>query len=319
MVGALLLAAGTVPASAAGYPDRPITLFVGFSPGGGVDVVGRLLAQHLGEALKTPVVVENKAGFSGNLAAQQASRAPADGHTLLMTPATTYVLSQKLMGADAVGYDLLRDFDAVSSVGEIPLVLLAKAPLDAHSLQDLAARDKANDGTPMTYGSSGVGSIEHVAMELLREKTGQKLTHVPYKGSSPTMTDLLGGQIDLAFATAPTALANLPSGRVSALGITSAERSAFLQEVPTFSEQGVDDFTVASLFALLAPKGVDAARLQTLNEAVTAVLRKPEVVKRLADLGVTATPSSLPESAERMRREADAWNQAIDRTGISAE
>lgn len=313
-VGAASLAA---PVFAA-FPDKPISLVVGFTPGGGVDVVGRIIAQGMGENLKTSVVVENKPGFSGNISAQYVKRAAPDGYTLLMAPTTSYAMTEKILGKETVGYDLLADFIPVSTLGELPLILLANKQLGMNNYADMSAKARANPGK-YAYGSTGNGSTEHIVTELFRQQAKVDLLHVPYRGSSPAMSDLLGGEIQMMFTTSPTALANLPSGRVTALGVASQKRLTVLPDVPTFAEQGLPAFNAVAVYSILAPKGTPEDVIVKLNAAISEVLKTPAIKDKLSQLGVEVVQTTPQQSRQRLEAEVAKWNTAIDQTKITVQ
>lgn len=313
----LALLAGLGAAQAQTFPDRPITLVVGFSPGGGVDVVGRIMAELLGAQLPGTVVVDNRTGFSGNIAAQQVKRAAADGYTLLMAPTTSYAMSVKLLGAAAAGYELVADFKPVATVAELPLVLLASKSSGVASLEQLTRAVKAAPGK-FAYGSAGNGSTEHVVTESFRLQTGLEMIHVPYRGSSPAMADLQAGQIQYLFTTPPTALSNVQGGRAVAVGTANRTRLGVLPDVPTFKEQGLA-FEAASIYAILAPKATPDAVVARLNTALNEALKTPEARRRLAQVGVEVIQASPAESAQRLAAEVDKWSRAIDAARIRQE
>ena len=304
-------------ASAQGYPERPVTLVVGFSPGGGVDVVARIVAERLSVQLPGTVVVENRSGFSGNLAAQQVKRAAPDGYTLLMAPTTSYAMSVKLLGAATAGYELVPDFKAVATVAELPLVLLASRACGITSLEEMLRAVKAAPGK-FAYGSSGNGSTEHVVTESFRLQTGLEMIHVPYRGSSPAMADLQSGQIQFLFTTPPTALSNVQSGRAVAVGTANRTRLSVLPETATFKEQGLA-FEAASIYAVLAPKATPDAIVARLNTALNEALKTPEARQRLKQVGVEIIQASPAESAQRLAAEVDKWSTAIDAARIRKE
>ena len=316
----VLAAAATLlapPAWPQTFPDKPITLVVGFSPGGGVDTVGRIMAELLTAQLPGNVVVDNRTGFSGNLAAQQVKRAAPDGYTLLMAPTTSYAMSVKLMGAAAAGYELVADFKAVATVAELPLVLLASRGAGLTTLDQLRQAAKAAPGK-FAYGSTGNGSTEHIVTETFRLQTGLEMLHVPYRGSSPAMADLQSGQIQLLFTTPPTALSNIAGGRAVALGAASRARLPVLPDVPTFREQGLP-FEAASIYAILAPKGTPDTVVARLNGALAEALKTPETRKRLNQIGVEVIQATPAESAQRLAAEVDKWSKAIDAARIKQE
>lgn len=313
------LALPSLPAAAQpAFPERPITLVVGFSPGGGVDVVGRIMAELLTQQLPgASVVVDDRTGFSGNLAAQQVKRATPDGHTLLMAPTTSYAMSVKLLGAAAAGYELTADFKAVATVAELPLVLLAHRGAGIESLEQLQRAVKAAPGK-FAYGSAGNGSTEHVVTESFRLQTGLEMIHVPYRGSSPAMADLQSGQIQFLFTTPPTALSNVQGGRATAVGAANRTRLGVLPDVPTFREQGLA-FEAASVYAILAPRATPDAVVARLNTALTDALKTPEARARLAKVGVEVIVANPAESAQRLAAEVDKWSRAIDAARIKQE
>lgn len=313
----LALLSVLAPAHAQSFPEKPITLVVGFSPGGGVDTVGRIMAELLGANLPGTVVVDNRTGFSGNLAAQQVKRAAPDGHTLLMAPTTSYAMSVKLLGAAAAGYELVPDFKAVATVAELPLVLLASKTSGVATLEQMTRTVKAAPGK-YAYGSAGNGSTEHVVTEAFRLQTGLEMIHVPYRGSSPAMADLQAGQIQYLFTTPPTALANVQGGRAVAVGTANRTRLNVLPDVPTFGEQGLP-FEAASIYAILAPKATPDAVVAKLNAALGTALQTPEARRRLAQVGVEVIVASPAESAQRLAAEVDKWSRAIDAARIRQE
>jgi len=303
---ALLLCA----VSHAAFPDKPLTLIVGFPAGGGVDVVGRTIAQGLSQKLKVSVVVDNKAGASGAIAAQFVKRAPPDGYTLLMAPTTSYVMSEKMFGAEAVGYEIAKDFKPVATVGELPLVMLVSKKSGVGSYADLAAQAKEQPGK-LAYGSSGNGSTEHIVTEWFRQQAGIDLLHVPYKGSAPAMADLASGEIQIMVTTSPTALSNLATGRVAAVGVSSAQRLAILPDVPTFAEQGLPQFIAASVYAVLVPKGTPDDVIAVLNTALSEALDDDAIKRRFAQLGVQVVRSTPVQARDLLLNESTKWERVI--------
>ncbi len=314
LVGAGALgAAGTASAA---FPDHPITLVVAYAPGGAVDVVARILGRELGEALGQPVVVENKPGFGGNLGAQYVKRAAPDGYTLLMAPTTSYALIGKLMGAKAVGYDLTRDFRPVAMVGELPIILVASHAVPAKTLPEFVASLKKEPGK-IAYGSSGNGTIEHVVAEMFRLQEKVDIMHVPYRGAAPAMTDLMSGQIQMMFATAPTALANIPTGRIHAIGVASAHRLPSLPDVPTLAEQGLPGFSAQALYGVLAPAGTPDAVLAKLNATLRKLMDTPRVKDQFSLQGVLPLRNTTAEAVQQLQADVGKWNHVIDAAGIT--
>ncbi|MBV6306395.1 tripartite tricarboxylate transporter substrate binding protein [Candidimonas humi] len=313
-IAGILALCGPLAAQAA-YPDKPITLVVPYSAGGAVDIVGRIIGQKLSQQLKVPVIVENKAGFSGNIGAQYVARANPDGYTLLMAALTSYSLNHKLLGSKLMGYDFPKDFRAVGVVGKLPVVLVVNHAVPAGTLPQLVAYLKKNPGKD-SFGSSGAGSIEHVAGELFRLRAGVNILHVPYRGSAPAMLDLMSGQIQIMFATTPTTLANLPTGKIKAIGIAGDTRVPLLPKVPTLAEQGLKGLDVTSLYGVLVPKGTPDAELRRLNAGLEHVMNDPQVRGKLQQQGVVPVLTDTQQAATMLGDEVAKWGRLIDETHI---
>ena len=299
------------------YPSRQVTMVVGYAAGGAVDAVARLLSQKLGDALGKPVVVDNKAGASGNIGAQFVAKAAPDGHTLLMAPVTTYAMNSLLYPATA-GYHLDKDFAGVSTVGYLPLVLVVNEALPARSVADLVKTAKAKPGG-MDYGSAGNGSIEHVAGEMFKQQAGVSMVHIPYRGAAPAITDLMAGQLSLMFATVPTAVANLKSGKLRPLAVTTPERIGALRDVPTTREAGYPGFEVASVYAVLAPAATPQPVVQRLNQEIGKILQMPDVQARFQTLGIERAASTPEEATQRLGHELAQWRKVIQSSSIKAD
>lgn len=316
-----LLAAASLPllgaAPLAHAQGRELTIVVAYPPGGSLDAMARALAQRLSVVRNQPVIVDNRAGFSGNIGAQAVAKAPPDGNTLLMTALTTYAINATLMGK-AAGYDLLKDFEHVAIVGNLPNVLIVPAALPANTLQEFVQLARAKPGS-LSYATTGNGSLEHVAGEMLKRAAKIDLLAVPYKGSTPGVTDLIGGQIQAMFVNTSTAINNLRSGRVKALAVAAPRRVAALGNVPTFRESGVvlrND--VVSIFGLAAPHGVPRPVVDKLNADINAAMSDPEVRSRFESLGIEVVTDSAAHATQRIAREIDAWSAVIKDTGITA-
>lgn len=313
MVSSLAFCAG----AQASLTDKPVTLVVAFPAGGGVDVVGRILAQGMAQKLKVSVIVDNKAGASGAIGAQFVKRAAADGHTLLMAPTTSYVMSEKMLGAESVGYEVAKDFKPVATVGELPLVMLASKASGITSYAELSDKARQQPGK-LAYGSSGNGSTEHIVTEWFRQQASVDLLHVPYRGSAPAMADLFAGEIQVMVTTSPTALTNLASGRVTAVGAASSKRLAIFPDLPTFAEQGLPQFVAASVYAVLAPKGTPDDVVATLNAALNETLDDEAVRRRFAQLGVEVVHSTPAQARDRLQHESTKWEQVVQRIKATA-
>jgi len=306
-----------VPAiAAASYPDKPINLVVPYSAGGAVDTVGRILGQVLNDHMSVPVVVENKGGFSGNVGAQYVARSAPDGYSILMAALTSYSLNAKLMGQKAVGYSLLDDFKPVAVVGKLPVALVVNSAVPANTLPELIDYLKKNPGK-IAFGSSGPGSLEHAAGELFKLRAGVDILHVPYKGAAPAMVDLMSGQIQLMFATTPTTLANLSSGRIKVLGVASATPVKVLPDAPTLASAGLKGVEATSIYGLLVPAKTPDDIVEKLNNALQKGLQDPEVQKKMSMQGIEIV-STTPQSARALvADEVGKWNRVIDETHIT--
>lgn len=299
------------------FPAKQITMVVGYPAGGAVDLVGRIVAQRLGDALGKPVVVDNRGGASGNIGAQFVARSPADGYTLLLAPLTSYAMNTALYPS-TVGYNLAKDFAPVSVIGYLPLVMVANA---SNAIDTPAALVKAAKGKPggLNYGSSGNGSIEHVAGEMFKRQAGISMVHIPYRGAAPAMTDLIGGQVQVMFATAATAVPNVAGARVKALMVAAPKRLAALPETPTAREAGYPNFEVASTYAVLAPQNTPAAVVQRLSQELLKMSQIPEVRARFQALGIEAAGSTPEEARRKVDTEIKTWSKAISDANIQPD
>jgi tripartite-type tricarboxylate transporter receptor subunit TctC len=313
---ALALAASCALAQS-DYPARQLGMVVAYPAGGAVDAVGRILAQHLADGLGKPVVVDNRSGASGNIGAQYVARAAADGYTLLMAPVTSYAMNGVLYPA-MVGYNLGKDFAPIAVVGYLPLVLVANEAVPAATAAQLVQLAKAKPGG-LSYGSSGNGSIEHVAGEMFKKQAGVSLLHIPYRGAAPAMTDVMSGQIQLMFATAPTAMANLRSGRIKPLMVATASRISTLAEVPTAKEAGLGNLEVGSTYAVFAPAGTPPAVVQRLNREIVKTMQLPDVRTRFQTLGIEPRSSSPEEATRTVADEMAKWSRAIGDANIKPD
>jgi len=308
LFAAVLLTASTFASAA--FPDKPIKVFVGYAPGGSTDVVARLLSHKLGEKLGQPIIIENKPGGAGDFAAEMMLQAPADGYTLMMTTVAVHAINPGLMKQK---FDPINDFAPIAFICSYPMIMIASPQTTFKSLAELKSFSTA---TPAFYSSSGVGSPGHLSGELLRNRTGTNLTHVPYKGGSPSTLAIMSGEAQLNFATLPAVVPQIRGGKVRAVALASKQRNPAVPEVPTMSEWGVSDFEVGTWSALIAPKGVPADVVQKLNAAVAAVLADPALRQRLIDDGAevqTMTPSEL---GTFMRAENLRWVKVVKDAGI---
>ncbi|RPI46204.1 MAG: tripartite tricarboxylate transporter substrate binding protein [Betaproteobacteria bacterium] len=314
---AVILTPAALPASgqSSAFPNRGVTLIVPFAPGATTDVLGRLIAQKLSEAWGQPVVVENRTGASGTIGLAAVAKAPADGYTLGMMIVSN-ATHAAMYGAKSP-IDLIKDFAPVTHAASQPYLLFVNASLPVRSVRDLVALARARPGE-LTYGSSGVGSVLHLAGELLAAQAKVKLTHVPYKGAAPALSDVAGGHIAMLFTTRVTAQSLLASGKVRALAVTSSERVAGIPDVPTVRESGVTGpFEVNGWYGLSTAAGAPAPVVERLSAEINRVLKLPDVRDRMQASGTLTVGSTPAQFGELLRNEIQKWRRIIEQAGIS--
>jgi tripartite-type tricarboxylate transporter receptor subunit TctC len=294
------------------WPAKPVTLVVPYPPGGSADILARLVGQKLGERLGQPVVVENKAGAGTAIGARAVANAAPDGYTLLLGTVSSQAINPAM---SKVGYDPTKGFVAVSPVAAIPFVLVANPSVPASSVADVIRMAKENPGK-VAYASAGLGTSNHLAGAMLASDAHVELLHVPYKGSAPALNDVLGGRVPFMFDLIATSLPMLHSGRLKALAVTSRERSPLLPDVPTVIESGVPDYEVTAWFGVFAPAGTAPEVVNRLNADLTALLRAPDMQKRLRDLGAEPETASPEAYARYVRAEADKWGSVVHTAGV---
>lgn len=315
LVAGSLLAAATQPFAALAldtWPTKPVRLIVPFPPGGPVDTTARFASQKLSEIWKVPTVIDNRAGAGGVVGAQVAAREVPDGYTLFMG-SIHHSVNPSLMGK--LPYDIEKDFAPISFAAMFPVFIVAHPSVPATTIQELIAL--AKKGTPLAYGSSGNGGGTHLAGELFNMEAGTKLQHIPYKGSAPAMNDLLGGQVQLMFSDAPTALQHIKSGRIKVLGVASRQRSAMLPNVPTGVESGLPGYEAYSWAALFAPAKTPQAVLDKINVDFNIAMKDADVRRRLLEAGAEADPGTQEQMRERLRGELEKWAKVIKTAGIT--
>jgi tripartite-type tricarboxylate transporter receptor subunit TctC len=310
---AVLLAACAFTAHAQPYPSKPIHIIVPFAPGGFTDVVARILQQQLSLAIGQPVVIENKAGAGSTIGTDAVAKAKPDGYTIAMV-STTHVIGPALY--KSMPYDAIRDFAPVMKIAEGPYVLVVHPSLSVATVAELIAAAKAQPGK-IDYASSGNGSSQHLAGELFNQMTGVKLAHVPYKGSSGAMQDLLGGQVTVSFVGMPNALPSLPSGKLRALAVTTKKRATELPDVPTLDEAGVPGYDATIWLGLLAPAGTPREIVAKLNADVTRALSTPEARKAITGAGVEVSLTTPEEFTALMRTDLERWGKVVRETGAA--
>jgi len=314
LLAVLLLAVSSVAAAQPDYPARAIRLVVTVPPGGAADFIARLVGGKLSESLGQPVVVENRAGASGTIAADAVAKAAPDGYTLLQNSITTHGVGPHLFAS--LPYDPVKDFAPVSGLALLPLIMAVNAGLPARSVAELVAYAKSN---AVNFASSGNGGAPHMAAELFKSVTGAPVVHVPYKGSGPAVADLVGGRVQIMIDAAPSLIQHVRSGKLQVLGAASAQRNRLLPEVPTFAELGYPQVSVSLWYGLLAPAGTPPAVVGRLNRAVGAILAAPDVVERLQAQGAEPMPGTPEAFAAFMRDEMAKWAPVVKQAGVKAE
>jgi tripartite-type tricarboxylate transporter receptor subunit TctC len=297
------------------YPERSIKILVGFAAGGGTDVAARIVAQKLTETIGQSVVVENRSGASGMIAAETVAKSSADGYTLMMGTQTTLAVAPALYRKFSI--DATRDFVGVAKAGISPLVLVVHPSVPARSVMDLIALAKAGPGT-LNFGSGGLGTTPHMAGELFSIQAGVKMVHVAYRGEAPAINDLLGGQLHLIFANLSAVIGNVKAGSLRALAVTSAQRAATAPQIPTVAEAALPGFEAATWFALVAPAGTPREIVRRLNTEVTQLVTQPDVRQRFADLGMTIDAGTPDALDAYIKSEMLKWSKVIKEADIRA-
>ena len=308
----LLVLAGAIPAQA-DYPDRPVKIVVPVAAGGGVDVMARLLAQKLGERLNQQFVVENRPGAAGVIGSKTVIAAPPDGLTLLYTPSS---LSLSVVVSKTPPYDLGKDFTPIINVAISPYALVVHPSVPAHSLKEFIAHAKAQPGK-LSYGSAGVGSASHLAAELLKSMAGLDIVHVPNKGMNPALIDLMGGQVQLLFASVPGLTAE-KTDRVRPLAMAEKKRSALMPELPTMDESGLPGFEVGNWAGLLGPAGLDPSIVQKLHDQIIAIHDTSDMKARVKTLGYDVVAGAPEQFARQLREDVARWGPVAKAAGADA-
>ena len=313
LAAALVLPCAALAQTEAKWPTKPVKWVVPFPPGGAMDVIARTLGERVGQDLGQPFVIENRPGAGGNIGADFVAKQPADGHTIMITSigmATNKALYAKL------GYDPVKDFAPVSLLAVVPNVLVvntARSP--DKSVKDVLAHARRDPGK-LTYASAGNGTSIHLAGEVFASMAKLQLLHIPYKGSGPAVTDMLGGQVDLMFDSITSARPHIQSGKLQALGVTSARRSSALPDVPTIAEAGIPGYEVSPWFAVFVPAGTPANVVAQLNKALIAAMRQPEILKKLESVGAEPIGSTPQALAEHLNKELARWAALIKERDI---
>jgi tripartite-type tricarboxylate transporter receptor subunit TctC len=313
-----LIAAALFAFGAAGhaFPDKPVRFVIGFTPGGPSDILARAVGQKLSERWKQQVVVENRPGAGGNLAAEVVAKSPADGHVWLLGNNSILATNQSLYSR--LPYDPIKDFAPVALVAVQPNILVVHPAVPANSLSELIAHLKSNPGK-LNYASSGAGAAAHLAGELFRTMAGVDIVHVPYKGAQPALTDLIAGHAQLMFATSASVIPYMKAGRLRALAVTTAQRSPSVPELPTMSEAGLPGFEATTWHGVVVPSATPSAVVQQLNQDINAVLKEKDLSERLAGLGAEILTGTPRDFQDYIAREIPKWSKVVKDSGAKAD
>lgn len=315
IVGAVAMAAAASAAPAEVYPNRPIRFIVPYAPGGGTDLTTRLIAQRLSESFKRQVVVDNRPGGASNIGTEIAARANPDGYTLF-TAGISHSVNPSLF--KKLPFDPIKDFDPVSLVATVPLIVVVHPSVAATSIKDLIGLAKAKPGV-LNYASGGVGTGNHVAGELFNYMAGVKLVHIPYKGGGPALADLVAGHVQVLFNTMTSTTPFVKSGRLRALAVTGKERSPSMPELPTVAEAGVPGFDVGAWFGVMVPAGTPRNIIALLNAEIVRITRLPEALEQFAAQGAEPVGSTAEGFSRHLRSEIDKWAKVAKAAGLQAQ
>jgi tripartite-type tricarboxylate transporter receptor subunit TctC len=312
-----ILTAFTPLAHAQAWPTKPIRLVVPFAPGGSSEIIARALAAQLSTALGQQVYVENKPGGAGNVAMEEVKRAPADGYTMILGHVGVLAVNPALFGK-ALPYDPVKDFIPVSLVATVPNVIAVNPSLPASTLADLVRMAKAEPGK-LNYGSAGNGSAGHLAMEYFKQQAKVDIVHVPYKGTGPMLTDLMGGQTQLTFNGVPPIIGQIKGGKLRPLAVGSAKRVPSLPDVPTIAESGYPGFETSQWYGILLPAGTPAPIVERLHKEIVAALAKPETTRRIVEDGGVAVGNTPAEFVALIAREEKRWGEVVRSAGVKPD
>ncbi|HLK83851.1 MAG TPA: tripartite tricarboxylate transporter substrate binding protein [Xanthobacteraceae bacterium] len=304
------------PVAAQVYPSRPVTVVVPFAAGGGNDILARLLAQHMGQALGQQFVIENRAGAGGTIGARAVAKAPPDGHTLMVAHSGVFAIAPALY-ADP-GYDPRRDFTPIGLIASYQQILVTHPSLPVRSISDLIALARKRPGK-ITYATAGVGSGSHVSTELLAMMADIKLTHVPYRGTGALQGDLVGGHVDMAVSTFPSVFGQIRSGLLRTIAVTGEARSSIFPDVPTVAESGVPGYAAVIHYGMVAPAGISRAIADRLNAELRGALGSEDVRARIAEEGGEPLPGTPDQQAKDLAEEETKWGALVRKLGIRAE
>lgn len=311
-----VLVAVCTSVSAQAFPDKPVRIVVGYAPGGATDLVGRILAEGVTELLGQSVIIDNRAGAGGAIGMQIAAKAAPDGYTLALCTIGNCAIMPSLV--KTAGYDLIKDFLPVMFVGGFMNVFVVTPGFPAKSVKELVALAKASPGK-IVFGSGGVGNSPHMTVELLKYRAGIDMLHVPYKGSGPAIIDVIGGQINMMVENEPSLVSHIKGGRLRAIAVTGAKRSAQLADVPTMIEQGYEDFVVEAWNGFLAPARTPRPVIDRLNAAFNTALQNPRIRKRLEEVSVNIAGGTPEGFGAHLKAEIDKWASVVKANNITVE
>lgn len=311
-----VLVAVCTSVSAQTFPDKPVRIVVGYAPGGATDLVGRILAEGVTELLGQSVIIDNRAGAGGAIGMQIAAKAAPDGYTLALCTIGNCAIMPSLV--KTAGYDLIKDFLPVMFVGGFMNVFVVTPGFPAKSVKELVALAKASPGK-IVFGSGGVGNSPHMTVELLKYRAGIDMLHVPYKGSGPAIIDVIGGQINMMVENEPSLVSHIKGGRLRAIAVTGAKRSAQLADVPTMIEQGYEDFVVEAWNGFLAPARTPRPVIDRLNAAFNTALQNPRIRKRLEEVSVNIAGGTPEGFGAHLKAEIDKWASVVKANNITVE
>ena len=312
----LAASAGFHQAQAQSFPSRPITLVIPFAPGGSTSIVGRGIADKMSELLGEKVVVDNRPGAGGTVGTKAVAKSEPDGYTLVLGYTGTLAIGPSLY--KNVGYDPRKDFAPIGLIGNAPNSLVVHPSFPAKTVAELIAYAKANPGK-VNFGSAGAGTASHITGEYFARSAGITLVHIPYKGTGPALTDLLGGHIPMAFAPIPASHPNVSAGKLRALAVTSATRSGLLPDVPTMAEAGLSDFDASLYYGLAAPAGTPRPVIDKLNKVLREALASDEVRRQLGADGTDITPGTPEDYAAFIDKDEKKWSQLVKASGVEQE
>ncbi|WP_246475195.1 Bug family tripartite tricarboxylate transporter substrate binding protein [Diaphorobacter ruginosibacter] len=316
-VAAAYLAASSFAAFAqAVYPSKPVRIIVPYPAGGTTDIIARIAANQLTERLKQSFIVENKAGASGAIGSQAVAQAAPDGYTLVMATASSHGINSALQ--KSLPYDAVKDFAPITVVANTPNIIIANPAVPVKNLQELIALAKKEPGR-INFGSTSAGGSPHMSAELLKMMAGIDMTHVPYKGAAPMLTDLIGGQVQIGFDNLPSSIGFVKSGKVRALAVTTARRWPGAPDIPTVAESGVPGYEVSGWFGLLAPAGTPREILNKLQGTIAEAVKSPEVAKQLNDLGAEPVANKPEVFAQEIKDDVEKWRKVVKTTGVKLD